>query len=88
MAWGVWNKIKQGLRKAGNFAKKGVDFVADNVIKPFKPLIGAAASAINPTAGMVANTAMGAIETLSDASDSWGSAKGAVSKWASSKGWK
>ena len=35
MAWGVWNKIKQGLRKAGNFAKKGVDFVADNVIKPF-----------------------------------------------------
>ena len=78
MAWGVWNKIKQGFKKVGNFAKnvgkgfrKTIDFVNDKVVQPFKPLIGAAAKAINSKAGMIADATMGAVETLSDGLDSF-----------------
>ena len=78
MAWGVWNKIKQGFKKAGSIAKdvgkgfrKTIDFVNDKVVQPFKPLIGAAAKAINPKAGMIADATMGAVETLSDGLDSF-----------------
>jgi hypothetical protein len=39
MAWGLWNKIKQGFKKVGNFVKKAASFVNDKVIKPFKPVI-------------------------------------------------
>ena len=66
MAWGLWNKIKQGFKKAGSVIKKAADFVTDKVIKPFKPFIAGAASAINPAAGIIANKAMNAVEKFSD----------------------
>ena len=66
MAWGLWNKIKQGFKKAGGVLKKAVNFVADKVIKPFKPVITGALSAINPKYGAIANTAMEAVERWSD----------------------
>ena len=66
MAWGLWNKIKQGVRKAGNFAKSAARVITDKVIKPFKPVITAAATAFNPTAGMIAHKAMDTIERWSD----------------------
>ena len=84
MAWGLWNKIKQGVKKAGNFAKKVVKSVTDNVIKPFRPVIGAAATAFNPKAGMIANTVMDKVERFSD--DGF-DGRGAVANWAAGKGW-
>ena len=84
MAWGLWNKIKQGVKKAGNFAKRVAKGVTENVIKPFRPVIGAAATAFNPKAGMIANTVMDKVERFSD--DGF-DARGAVANWAAGKGW-
>jgi hypothetical protein len=66
MAWGVWNKIKQGFKKAGSIAKKVADVVTDNVIKPFRPIISGALSAYKPQAGAIADGVMGAVERFSD----------------------
>ena len=67
MAWGLWNKIKQGFKKAGNFVKnKVLKPVVDTVIKPFKPIIGGAISAINPAAGAIAGKVMDSVERFSD----------------------
>ena len=67
MAWGLWNKIKQGFKKAGNFIKnKVLKPVVDKVIKPFKPIIGGAISAINPAAGAIAGKVMDSVERFSD----------------------
>ena len=66
MAWGLWNKIKQGFKKAGSVVKKAADVVTDKVIKPFKPFIAGAATAINPTAGAVAHRVMDRVERFSD----------------------
>ena len=66
MAWGVWNKIKKGFKKSGSSIKKTADFVTNNVIKPFKPIITGAATAINPAAGLIANKAMNVVEKFSD----------------------
>ena len=66
MAWGLWNKIKQGIKKAGTVVKKVADVVTDKVIKPFKPLIAGAVSAINPAAGVIAGKVMDGVEKFSD----------------------
>ena len=66
MAWGLWNKIKQGFKKAGTVIKKVADVVTDKVIKPFKPLIAGAVSAINPAAGAIAGKVMDGVEKFSD----------------------
>ena len=70
MAWGLWNKIKQGFKKAGAVIKKAADVITNKVIKPFKPIIGGVASAINPKAGAFINTAMNVAERWSDEGDS------------------
>ena len=83
MAWGLWNKIKQGFKKAGNWLKGAASKVVNNVIKPFKPIIGGVASAINPKLGAAVNLGMNAVEKFSD--EGWeDSGKRAVS-WASKK---
>lgn len=74
MAWGLWNKIKQGFKKVGNAIRKGVDFVrekvvkpvTDNVIKPFKPYISGALSSVNPKYGAIADKVMDKVERFSD----------------------
>ena len=67
MAWGLWNKIKQGFKKAGNWVKdKVLKPVVNTVIKPFKPIISGAVNAINPKAGAVVDTVMNAAERWSD----------------------
>ena len=73
MAWGLWNKIKTGLKKAGKWIKTAAKTVTDKVIKPFKPIIGAAASVINPALGFAVNKGMDAIERFSD--DGWGNTR-------------
>lgn len=62
MAWGLWNKIKQGFRKVGNFVRNAASFVNDKIIKPFKPVITNVANAIKPGAGMI-------VEAVSDGID-------------------
>ena len=37
MAWGLWNKIKQGVKKAGNFAKKAAHHNGKAVWRGFTP---------------------------------------------------
>ena len=66
MAWGLWNKIKQGFKKVGNVVKKAASFVNDKVIKPFKPVITNVANAIIPGSGRI-------VEAVSDGIDGWSS---------------
>ena len=62
MAWGLWNKIKQGFKKVGNFVKKAASFLNDKVIKPLKPVITNVANAILPGSGRI-------VEAVSDGID-------------------
>ena len=62
MAWGLWNKIKQGFKKVGNFVKKAASFVNDKVIKPFKPVISKVADTFLPGSGKI-------VEAVSDGID-------------------
>ena len=80
MAWGLWNKIKNGFKKVGNFVKKAAGFAADKIIKPFKPIISGVATAINPAAGAAITTGMNVVEKLSD--EGWGAG---AKEWARKK---
>ena len=73
MAWGLWNKIKNGYKKVGKALQGAAKFVTDKVIKPFKPIISAAATAVSPKFGAAFNTGMNVVEKFSD--EGWGSAK-------------
>ena len=64
MAWGLWNKIKQGFKKVGNFVKKAAGFVADKVIKPFKPVISTVANVIAPGSGRILEAVSDGIESV------------------------
>ena len=67
MAWGLWNKIKNGFKKAAGWVKdKVIKPVVNNVVKPFKPIISAAATAINPALGAAVTTGMNVAEKISD----------------------
>ena len=67
MAWGLWNKIKNGFKKVGGFIKdKVLKPVVNTVIKPFKPVIQGVVSSINPTAGAIAGKVMDTVEKVSD----------------------
>ena len=67
MAWGLWNKIKQGIKKAGRWVKdKILKPVVNNVIKPFKPVISTVATAINPKVGALVSKGMDVAERWSD----------------------
>lgn len=88
MAWGLWNKIKNGFRRVGSFIKdRVIKPVVNNVIKPFKPIIQSAASAINPKLGAAVGVGMGVAEKISD--EGWGGgAQAAVqnaAQWAATK---
>ena len=87
MAWGLWNKIKQGFKKAGAVVKKIARAVTDKVIKPFKPVISAAANAFNPALGKIVDKGMDSVERWSDGgefitkSDTGKALDWAKSKW-------
>ena len=66
MAWGLWNKIKQGFKKVGSAVKKAADFVTDKIIKPFRPFISGAIGAVKPQYGAVADKVMDSVERFSD----------------------
>jgi hypothetical protein len=66
MAWGIFNKIKRGFKKVGSAFKKGIQFVNDKIVKPFKPVITNVANAIIPGSGKI-------VEAVSDGIDGWSS---------------
>ena len=81
MAWGLWNKIKQGFKKVGNFVKKAASFVNDKIVKPFKPVITNVANTILPGSGKI-------VEAVSDGIDEFatGNFKGATQRIISGSG--
>ena len=64
MAWGLFNKIKKGFKKVGSALKKGVQFVNDKIVKPFKPIIKAAANAFIPGAGAIVDVASDGLDAV------------------------
>ena len=83
MAWGLWNKIKNGITKAGRFIKNAAKVVTDKVVKPFKPVIAGAIGAVNPVAGAAAHAVMNSVERFSD--EGWSDTGKRAVGWASSK---
>ena len=80
MAWGLWNKIKKGFQKVGKAIKKGVGWVNDKIIKPFKPVLKTAANVFLPgVGGQIVEAASDGLEALGN-----DGIKGAV-KWGASK---
>lgn len=86
MAWGLWNKIKRGFKKVGSAFKKGLGWVNNKIVKPFKPVIKAAANAFVPGAGIVVDAASDGIDAVTKGD--WGAAKksaGDISSWAANR---
>ena len=70
MAWGLFGKIKKGFKKVGSALKKGAEFVNDKILKPFKPIIKTAGSAIANVVAPGSGALVGAgIDALSDSVD-------------------
>ena len=65
MAWGLFNKIKKGFKKVGSAFKKGVTWVNDKIVKPFKPLIKTAVNAFVPGAGAAVDAVSDGIDAIS-----------------------
>lgn len=76
MAWGLWNKIKQGIKKVGSAVKTGAKFVNNNIIKPFKPMIGAVADKFIPGGSKI-------VDVVSDGIDEFSEGRGKT--WASNQ---
>lgn len=64
MAWGIFNKIKKGFKKIGNVLKKGVNFVNEKVIKPFKPIIRQVANSFVPGAGAIVDRVADGVDVV------------------------
>ena len=82
MAWGIFNKIKRGFKKVGSAFKKGVQFVNDKIIKPFKPIIKTAASAFIPGGGTIVEAASDGIDAVTKSD--WrkaGESAASISEW-------
>ena len=80
MAWGFWNKIKKGFKKAGKVFKKGAQFINDKVIKPYKPIIKEGLNKWKPGAGNVVDIASGAVDVITGDNPI-----GGISSWAKQK---
>ena len=83
MAWGLWNKIKNGFRKAGKVVRNVARTITDKVIKPFKPIISTAATAFNPKVGAAVTAGMNAVEKFSD--EGWGNTVKNAASWAAKR---
>ena len=70
MAWGFWNKIKQGFSKVGRAIVKGANWVNDKIIKPFKPVIKEGVRQLgNSFSPELGNRLSQAVDTVSDGID-------------------
>lgn len=73
MAWGLWNKIKKGFKKVGSAFKKGLQWVNNKIVKPFKPAIVSALNAYKPGAGAIVEAGSAAADMVTN-----GDVRGAV----------
>ncbi len=64
MAWGALNKIKKGLKKFAGAVKKGVKFLNEKMVQPFRPLIRQVANRYMPGAGEVVDGVADAINVV------------------------
>lgn len=55
MAWGIFNKIKKGLKKAGKFIKDKIVKPVVDVAKKAAPVVAPALNTILPGSGTVFN---------------------------------
>ena len=82
MAWGIFNKIKRGFKKVGSAFKKGIQFVNDKIVKPFKPIIKSVANSFIPGSGVIVDAASDGIDAA--AKGDWGKVKesaGSIADW-------
>jgi hypothetical protein len=47
MAWGIWNKIKNGIKKVAGTVGKAAGWVADKALPVIRPIAGAVAPVLN-----------------------------------------
>ena len=86
MAWGFFNKIKKGFKKAGSFIRKAANFVNDKVMKPFKPINKTAINTFVPGAGAIVDMTSDGIDAITK--NDWGAAKESaenIGSWAKSR---
>ena len=87
VTWGFFNKLKKGFKKIGSAFKKGLTYVNDKIVKPFKPIIKTVANRFLPGAGAVVDVASDGIDAF--ANGDWNSLKDvgkkAVTSWAANK---
>ena len=82
MAWGIFNKIKRGFKKVGSAFKKGIQFVNDKIVKPFKPIIKTMADKFIPGAGDIVEAASDGIDAVTKSD--WrkaGESAASISEW-------
>jgi len=56
MAWGFWNKIKKGLKKAFNFTKNKIIKPAVDIANKVVPFVAPTLDKIKPGLGKMINT--------------------------------
>jgi hypothetical protein len=70
MAFGLWKKIKNGVKKVIGGIGKAASWVNDKVfkpiIRPLAPMIGAAANAIVPGSGLAITSGIGTLGEIAD----------------------
>jgi hypothetical protein len=70
MAFGLWKKIKNGVKKVVGGIGKAASWVNDKVfkpiIRPLAPAIGAIANTIVPGSGLAITSGIGTIGELTD----------------------
>ena len=64
VTWGFFNKVKKGLKKLGSAFKKGLTYVNDKIVQPFKPVIKSLANRFLPGAGAVVDVASNALNAV------------------------
>ena len=69
MAWGFFNKIKKGLKKAWNFAKNKVIKPIVNTAKKVTPFVAPIVDKFIPGAGTIANSVVQGVDSLVNKGD-------------------
>jgi len=69
MAWGFWNKIKKGMKKAWNFAKDKIIKPTVGIAKKIVPFVAPAIDKIKPGAGSAISTGVDVIDGIINRGD-------------------
>jgi phage-related protein len=70
MAWGIWNKIKNGIKKVVGGVGNAASWVNDKVVKPvIKPVVGALAPVLDTFIPGLGTTIKHGVDVGSDCAD-------------------